>query len=337
MNAPTAEGMALLARCGLADAPLSPLAGDASPRRYFRLQGRALLLMEYQGDPAGFAAYLRVTEHLASLGLSAPRVTAADAASGVALVEDFGDRSYTACLAAGEEASALYHLALDALLHLHHHERGGAISLPAYDMEALLRELDVFSHWFAPAVAPPQFARDAFARQSRALWRAALLPVAARFESLVLRDFHIDNLMLLPQREGVARCGLLDFQDAFLGPCEYDLVSLLQDARCDLPAGLEQALFARYVADAPKGLGGKEAIRQRCALLGAQRHGRILGVFVRLWRRDGKARYLGLLPRVLRQFRTALEAAGLDEIRRFLDAELPDWEAKALSLKNHRP
>ena len=325
--------MALLARHGLETATLLPLAGDASPRSYVRLQGRGLVLMRQPDDPAGFASWLRVARHLGALGLSAPQVTGADAAAGTALIEDFGDRTYTACLAAGADETALYRLALDVLLHLHRDPRSGAIPQPRYDMQALLGELDLFSAWFAPAVAPPGFDRAAFARRFRALWQAALRPAAARFETLVLRDFHVDNLMLLPERSGVARCGLLDFQDARLGPCEYDLVSLLQDARRDLAPGLEAELLSRYAAGAPARLGPEEEIRRRCALLGAQRHGRILGVFVRLCRRDQKPRYLSFLPRVLRQFRTALQEAELDAIKDFLDAELPGWEERALRLQ----
>ena len=329
----TAATTALLARHGLETAVLQPIAGDASPRAYFRLHGHGLILMQQPDDAAGFASWLRVARHLTALGLSAPQARDADIAAGVALIEDFGERTYTACLSAGDDETALYQLALDVLLHLHHEPRSGDIAQPPYDMQTLLREMDIFSAWFAPAVAPEGFDQAGFAEHFRSLWRQALAPVATRFETLVLRDFHVDNLMLLPERSGVRRCGLLDFQDAALGPCEYDLISLLQDARRDLAPGLETTLFSRYAANAPAHLGGQEAIRHRCALLAAQRHGRILGVFLRLWRRDGKPRYLAFLSRVARQFRTALQQAGLGEIQRFLDAELPGWEGKAAQLQ----
>ncbi|MDQ0314020.1 aminoglycoside phosphotransferase family protein [Amorphus orientalis] len=314
-----------LARHGLAGETLVPLTADASTRRYVRLPDRGLLLMEDRQDPVGFAAYLRLSRHLCALGLSAPRVQGADPSHGLALVEDFGTSTYTACLAAGHDERALYELAVDALLHLHHEPRGAAVSQPAFDLDTYLTELDVFSDWFAPAVAPSGFDPSGFARRFRELWAAALAPIGERRETLVLRDFHVDNLMLLEGRTGVARCGLLDFQDGVLGPCEYDLVSLLQDARRDLAPGLEAAMLQRYVAGAPAHLGPADEIRQRYALLGAQRHARIAGVFVRLSRRDGKPRYLAFLPRVLRQLETALDDAGLTDIRAFLAAELPEW------------
>lgn len=333
MQAPPAPGIAppiasFLARHGYAGQRLKPLAGDASARRYFRLPGKGLLLMEDRSDPVGFAAYLRLSRHLLSLGLSAPRVHGADPSTGLALVEDFGGGTYAACLADGADEAGLYRLAVSALLHLHHDRRGAEVSQPDYDLATQLEELDLFCSWFAPAVAQGGFDARAFATRFRALWRDALAPVAARRDTLILRDFHIDNLMRLDGRDGVRRCGLLDFQDGVIGPCEYDLVSLLQDARRDLSPGLETELLSDYIDNAPPRLGSAAEIRARYALLGAQRHARIAGVFLRLHRRDGKPGYLTFLPRVLRQFETALRDAGLTEITEFLNLELPGWRSK---------
>lgn len=322
---------ALLAAHGQERARLTLFASDASPRRYHRLEGQGLILMEDPTDPVGFDAYLRLSAHLNSLGLSAPRVIAAVKASGVALIEDFGDTTYTRCLAAGHDETALYRLAVDALLHLHHNPRGAMVDQPRYDMRKMLDELKIFAEWFAPAVTPDlNVAR--FKQEWCALWQASLAPADARFDTLIMRDFHVDNLMLLDGREGIARCGLLDFQDGVLGPCEYDLMSLLQDARRDLTPGLEEVLLIHYLDNAPANLGSPEEIRRRYHLLAAQRHARILGVFVRLCRRDGKPRYLEWLPRVLRQFLTALKDAQLKEISALLDLRLPDWRAEAAAL-----
>lgn len=318
------DARGFLARCGLADRDLQVFAADASRRQYTRLIGRDVVLMDDRHDPSGFAAYLKVSAHLNDMGLSAPRVLHAEPEPGLALLEDFGDDTYARCLGSGINEEHLYALAVDALLHLHHHPKGPAIERPLYDMVVHLDELTIFSRWYAPAMRP-DLDIAAFDKAWRALWSAALRPVADRHETLVLRDFHIDNLMLLPGREGVRACGLLDFQDAILGPCEYDLVSLLQDARRDIDPELEERLFQRYCAAAPDMLGDVEQIRQRYALLGAQRHARILGVFVRLHQRDGKSRYLPFMPRVLTQFEQALAAAGLDEISGFLDDTLRDW------------
>ncbi|MEX1235852.1 MAG: phosphotransferase [Roseovarius sp.] len=325
------EAAAFLAAHGQDDARLTVFASDASPRRYFRLEGRGLLLMEDQADPVGFAAYMRLSAHLNDLGLSAPRVVAANKDKWLALIEDFGDATYTNALADGQDEGALYRLAVDALLHLHNDPRGPQVDQPCYDLQVMLDELDIFADWFAPAVTANLNAAD-FAQGWRALWRSALGPVDGH-DTLVMRDFHVDNLMLLEGRDGVARCGLLDFQDGALGPCEYDLMSLLQDSRRDLSPGLEEALLARYLAGAPAHLGQPEDIRHRYHLLATQRHARILGVFVRLCQRDGKPRYLAWVPRVLRQFQDALAEAKLAEISAFLDSRLPGWQANAATLE----
>lgn len=328
----SAEARAFLTHEGVDHAMLTPFVADASARQYYRIEGAGKLLMEDPQDPVGFSAYLRLSDHLRCMGLSAPAVHTADIPQGLALVEDFGDQTYARCLKSGHNEETLYRLAVETLLHLHHHPRSTRVEQPVYDLDTHLQELSIFSDWFAPAVCPGLDVKQ-FNARFLSLWTTALSDVARRADTLVLRDFHIDNLMVLPSRDGVARCGLLDFQDGILGPCEYDLVSLLQDARRDLADGLEEEMLQLYISGAPDTLGGNGAIRQRYFSLGAQRHARILGVFVRLCLRDNKPRYLRFIPRVLRQFQTALSDAGLTEIAGFLDAELPGWTDQALSLE----
>ena len=251
-----------------------------------------------------------------------------------------GDATYANRLAAGADEADLYALAVDVLAELHARPAAAQIACPGYDLDTHLAELAIFCDWFVPALAPGLDAA-AFAADFLGLWQDALAPVAGRHETLVLRDFHMDNLMVLDDRPGIRRCGLLDFQDAVRGPSEYDLVSLLQDARRDLSAGLEARMLARYVARAPGHLGAPDDIARRYALLGAQRHARILGVFVRLCLRDGKPGYLRWIPRVLRQFGTAMADAGLQDVAGLLDRALPDWrnrgERRAAELAAHRP
>lgn len=328
-----ATAAVLLERAGVHDASLNPFEHDASTRRYFRVAGSAMLLMEDRENPQDFAAYQSIARHLNALGLSAPRVIDTVQNDRLALIEDFGDNTYAHCLARGDNETGLYKLAVDTLLQLHHDTNARKIERPLYDMQTHLDELSIFSNWFAPAVAP-DIDVSTFDEKFRKLWRKALVAVAQRHETLVLRDFHVDNLMLLEARKGVARCGLLDFQDAILGPCEYDLVSLLQDARRDLDGETEESLLQYYCENAPPSLGGAIDIRQRYALLGAQRHARILGVFVRLLRRDYKSRYMEFIMRPLRQFRAALVAAGLDEVSEFLDEALPGWAEKTANLRD---
>lgn len=319
-----ADITAFLAACGEADMTLVPLPGDASARRYYRLQGRGRMLMEDRLDPLGFAGFIKIARHLADLGLSAPQVYRADPATGLALIEDFGTRTYSVQLEAGRDEADLYALAIDALLHLHHQPEAADVDVPDYDLATLLDELSIFSQGFAPAMRP-DIDVTMFDEAFRALWQAPLASLEKGVRTLVLRDFHVDNLMELDRREGLRRCGLLDFQDAVVGLPEYDLVSLLQDARRDLAPGLEQAMLERYIASAPVAAGGRAEILRRYHLMGAQRHTRIAGVFLRLNLRDGKPGYLRFLPRVLRQMEVSLQAVGLTEIAEFLDRELPGW------------
>lgn len=321
---PLNPAAAFLARHGQADAVLTALPSDASPRNYFRVGGANQMLMEDRTDPVGFAAFIRLAQHLGRLGLSAPRIFAADPDTGLALIEDFGTATYGNLLEAGHDEVALYELAIDALAHLHRHPQATAVTAPDYDMDVFLQEITIFSEWFVPVFAPGvNVAR--FDTAFRALWRTALEPIAEAPKALVLRDFHIDNLMLLQGREGVKACGLLDFQDGVLGAAEYDLMSLLQDARRDLATGLEDAMLARYLAAVPASCGTPTEIMKRYYLLAAQRHTRLVGLFPRLNKRDGKPGYLRFMPRVVQQMQTALNDADLPEIADFIDSKLPGW------------
>ncbi len=317
--------------CGYGGVGCVALAGDASTRRYWRVVGCGVLVMA-DSDARSFGDFLRVAGYLAGLGFSVPEIYEVDEGGGLALIEDFGDDTYGRCLDGGGDAGLLYGLAVDVLLALHHHADApgvdSGVDVGLYDLGVYLDEVDLFSEWFAPQLSDGGFDSDVF----RGLWAEVLGGVAEVPETLVLRDFHVDNLMYLPGRVGVAQVGILDFQDAILGACEYDLVSLLQDARRDLGAGLEAEMLARYIAGAPAYLGGAAAIRRRYTLLGAQRHARILGVFVRLAVRDGKAQYLKFLPRVLGQFERALKEAGCDAIADYLDATLPNWRTSGAEI-----
>lgn len=324
LSRPAAPAAVFLARHGLSDAPLERLRSDASPREYCRLAGEGKLLMEDRTDPVGYAAFIRLARHLKSLGLSAPRVYGSDPAAGLALIEDFGVSTYGALLADGQDETALYRLAIDALVHLHSHPKSCEVMVPVYDLDMLLEEISRFSHWLVPEI-DPGLDIGAFDAGFRELWQKALSPLAEAPRTLVLRDFHIDNLMLLDDRPGMAACGLLDFQDGVIGAAEYDLASLLQDARRDLAQGLEQAMLERYLTMIPASCGSPDDILGRYYLLAAQRHTRLMGQFIRLMRRDGKPGYLAFMPRVANQMQKALEAAGLSGIADYLDARLPGW------------
>lgn len=306
---------AFAARAGWGEAKGTPLAGDASARRYERLvRGDATAVLMDDPPPEGsVASFLRIARLLRGMGYRAPAILAADEDRGFVLLEDFGDDSFYSLLAGPGAASlerTLYAAATDLLVDLHH--RPPPSDLPRYDPDWLLAYAALFLETGLRGASP------AMSAEFEVAWRGALEAATAGPQALCLRDFHAGNLMWLPARgdagsDGLHRVGLLDFQDARLGPPAYDLVSLLQDARRDLGAGLEAAMVARYLAASP-GLGA-DAFRASYAILGAQRAVRIVGVFHRLARRDGKSAYLGHLPRVRRHLDANLAHDALAPVR----------------------
>jgi hypothetical protein len=314
---------AFLDSCGWGGARPTPLAGDASFRRYYRLgsNGRRAVLMDAPPPQEDVVPYIAVARLLRQLGFSAPEVFADDRTRGFLLIEDFGDDTYTRLLDRGADEPALYTLAVDTLVELQRAvEARGSPDLPPYDPERFLAEVALLVDWYAPAALGEPLT-DARRAEYLDLWRTLLPQAALPHDTLVLRDYHVDNLMLLPDRSGVQGCGLLDFQDAVCGPPSYDLVSLLEDARRDVPAELRRQMTERYLAAFPAI--DRAAFLQSAAVLAAQRNCKILGIFTRLWRRDGKPRYLVHLPRIWRLLEQELAHPALDPIARWLNRHLP--------------
>jgi aminoglycoside/choline kinase family phosphotransferase len=313
-----------LAAAGWRGAEMRPLAGDASFRRYHRVRrdGAGAVLMDAPPDREDVRPFVRVARHLVDIGFSAPRIFAADERAGLLLLEDFGDDTFTRLLAAGCDERALYRLAVDVLIHLHRLRTDRAIpaGLWPYDRQRLLEEALLLTDWYMPAVfgqrTQPQ-ARQSYA----AAWEQVLSPVLATPATLVLRDFHIDNLMRLPGRSGIAECGLLDFQDAVAGHPAYDLMSLLEDARRDVPTELKDEMLARYRG--ALGIADWGAFTRAFAILSAQRHAKVIGIFARLSRRDGKAAYLSHIPRVWRLLEGSLLHQALAPVALWFDRHLP--------------
>jgi aminoglycoside/choline kinase family phosphotransferase len=314
---------AFLAECGWEGARLEPLAGDASFRTYYRVRdnGRRAVVMDAPPPQEDVAPFITVAALLRDLGLSAPAVLAEDRGQGFLLLEDFGDDTYTRLLARGADEEALYALAVDTLAALQQAVAArGLPALPPYDEERLLAEAVLLVDWYMPAVLGKPPAADMRA-EYLALWRQALAQARLPCPTLVLRDYHVDNLMWLPHRSGIRRCGLLDFQDAVCGPASYDLISLLKDARRDVPAGLRRRMTERYLAAFPAC--ERALFARSAAILAAQRNCKILGIFTRLWRRDGKPHYLVHIPRVWRLLAEDLGDPVLAPIARWLDRHLP--------------
>lgn len=306
---------------GWGGADIAPLAGDASNRRYFRLTwphaGRTAVLMDAPPEKGeDIRPFLDIAGHLSGFGFSAPRILARDETAGLLLLEDLGDDLFARVLERRPEMeNSLYSAAIDVLCALH---TCPLPAVPAYDPARMAEFAALAFTWYLPGATGQT--DDARARQFREALGQLLHRHSEEADVLVLRDYHAENLLWLPDREGVARVGLLDFQDAMAGHRAYDLVSLLQDARRDVPPGIEEAMLARYIAAAGV---GDAPFRTAYALLGAQRNLRIVGVFARLCLRDGKRQYVDLLPRVWELLMRDLAHEALAPVRALLAETLP--------------
>jgi aminoglycoside/choline kinase family phosphotransferase len=307
---------AFLDRAGWAGAIRVPLAGDASLRRYERLargSERAVLMDAPPDRGEDVGPFLAVAERLAGWGFSAPTVLAADAGAGLLLLEDLGDDLFARYLASRPGAEGeLYEAAVDLLAALHRHVPPDA---PRYGPAEMARAATLAYEWYLPATG-----RGADAGGFTRLMQDTLAREAGSTDALVLRDYHAENLIWLPERQGVGRVGLLDFQDAAAGHPAYDLASFLTDIRREVSPALRARMEARYAAAT-----GRDPARLRAevALLAVQRNLRILGTFARLMRRDGKPRYLGFLPRVWDLLERDLAHPVARDIARRIRADLP--------------
>jgi aminoglycoside/choline kinase family phosphotransferase len=317
---------AFLAAAGHGAASLDGLPVDASFRRYFRLVGSAppMLLMDAPPPREDVRPFIRMARHLTGHGLSAPRIYDHDAAQGFALIEDFGEGTYSRLIDAGADPEPLFAAAIDVLAHLHSTPETARIAAPPYDTARLLNEVSELPDWYGPAQTGGPLSPDARDRFID-LWREALAALPAPENGLVLLDYHPDNLMRLDGRPGLAACGVLDFQDALIGPAAYDMASLLQDARVDVPEPLEMALLGQYVRarhrDDPEfDTGGFTLLY---ATLAAQRATKILGIFARLDQRDGKPQYLRHMPRLWRYLQRSLAHPALAALKAWYATNVP--------------
>ena len=321
-----------LEAAGWGDAAREPLTGDASARKYVRLRknNRTAILMDASRLPEIVAPFVRIDAHLRQLGFSAPEILARDEQNSLLLLEDFGDTIFAqllenrSCDTSSQSVAAtpssrdgnlppenLFTLATDVLVALHRHPQAVPECLRVYSPEKMLEDIELFLDWCTPWIS--ETGHVAF----RQVWRE-VLPVAHTVpSSLLLRDYHAANLMLLSDRDGIRRAGLLDFQDAYQGPVTYDLVSLLEDARRDVTEDLRKQMIARYLAQFPSL--DRDAFGTSMAILAALRHTRVLAIFEKL-SCEGKTDYRRLhSPRVERLLQTALAHPMLTGVKRWFD------------------
>lgn len=311
---PPATAPAFLARHGWGGARITPLAGDASFRRYFRVHGAdtTAVLMDAPPDKEDSRPFLAIGKQLDRLGFSAPQALATDLDAGLILLEDFGDARVAPVLARdAAQERAVYETAVDILAALHTHPAG---DVAPYAEPELLREARLFPDWYLPAVGIAE------APGYDAAWASLWPQVHAAPPVLTLRDYHADNLMII-DRPGLRGLGLLDYQDALAGHPAYDLVSLLQDIRHRVAPDLEAAMLARYFAARPET--DPAAFRIAYDILGAQRNIKILGVFTRLYVRDGKASYPAFHPRLWELVTRNLQSPALAPVAAWFAANVP--------------
>lgn len=335
---------------GLAGAERQRIQGDASTRSYERLTRGAqrAILMNSPRRPDGppvrhgkpysqiahlaedIVPFVAMAKGLRQFGLSAPQIYEAEIQEGLLVIEDLGAEPFVS----GDPPKPIeerYTAAVDVLLTLHHHTVPDTIpvapnvvhQLPRYDLEAYLIEAELLLDWYLPRrgveVTPSMHASYV------TLWREALVPAIEAEPTWVLRDYHSPNLIWLPDRQGIARVGLLDFQDAVMGPPAYDLASLLQDARVDVPELMEVSLLGRYVKtrhEVDADFRAADFIHVY-AVLAAQRASKILGIFTRLDQRDGKPQYLRHMPRVWDYLQRSLAHPALTSLKTWYDANVP--------------
>ncbi len=313
-----------LQKAGWGDAKRWRLAGDASFRKYDRLEGPKghAVLMDAPPPHEDVRPFVRIAKHLHGLGFSVPAVWAEDADAGLLLLEDLGDDTYTRLLARGHDEEQLYALAIDALIALHKVPQAQVIpdGVKRYGDERLLEEVNRINVWYRPLVNAAKISEKAQA-EFDAIWRDILPKAWGVPTSLVLFDYHVDNLLGLFQRDGMKACGILDFQDAVAGPITYDLMSLLEDARRDINPDLVAKMKARYLAAFPTL--DRQAFSTSWAVMAAQRHVRVIGTFARLKIRDSKPHYLVHMPRLWRYMDQCLQAPVMADLKKWLDTHVP--------------
>ncbi|MEO1048382.1 MAG: phosphotransferase [Pseudomonadota bacterium] len=312
-----------LAGAHWSDAAIEPLAGDASFRRYFRLRrasGETAMLMHAPPPEEDPKPFILVAQWLSAHGMRAPGILAQNPREGWLLLEDFGDDRMRDWLDANpKDEEAAYTAAIDALVDLHGQPAG---PFSPYDMDTYLREAMLLPEWYAPAQS-----LKVDSTGYEAAWREALTPLVERQGKgvTVLRDYHAENIMLLGGAPSAPQ-GIIDFQDALVGHRAYDLVSLLQDARRDVDQGFADKMLDYYCQRIGE---ADPAFRGDYALLGAQRNAKIVGIFTRLYKRDGKPRYLAMIPRVWRLLEADLKHPALGPVARWFDANIPAHLRKA--------
>jgi hypothetical protein len=305
----------------LEKAELISLPADASYRTYDRLKlaDKSYILMDAPPPQENVKPFIKVANYLSQNGISSPKIFADDVKNGFLLLEDFGDDSYIKLLQANEEEfpeKLLYENAIDLLLYLHKLPVPDGI-LPYYDDELLLNEVNQLTEWYVPILNGEPINKK-LQEEFEIIWRHLLQYTRFLSETVVLRDYHVNNLMWLDNRSGIKRVGVLDFQDAVIGSPVYDMVSLLEDVRRDVSDELAQNMITRYLTTRADEITRKDFLASY-AILGAQRNLKIIGMCARKAVKDKNSTYLNWLPRIWRYLEKDLKHPLLLPLKAWLD------------------
>jgi hypothetical protein len=333
-----------LSHCGLKGAHRTAVAGDASFRRYDRLKldGKSYILMDAPPPEEDCLPFVLIAEHLFNNGFSAPEILQQDLTNGFLLLEDLKDDTFNTVFKTSlEKEFDLYKGSIDVLVSLHQKEAPKLYEINEdsnhqqlnYDEALFHRELDLFSKWYLPTLKATN--DESWPRVLKDLWQPLEPHVIPEKPVMVLRDYHADNLMWLPDRKGIKQIGLLDFQDSVNGHPAYDMVSLLMDARRDVSPQLMDDMIDHYlqeIAGHGNAINEQEFLRA-FHILGTQRNLKIIGIFARLWKRDKKPHYPTMIPHVWRLLERNLEHPALKDMKAWID-DLVSPEERTLILSH---
>lgn len=308
---------------GLQNPVVKRIVADASFRKYYRVivnNKKTFIFVYSPKKKENNERYIKTSNFLNKIGLSVPKIIDYDKKKGFFLIEDFGSDTYSKCINQGVNHYKLYNLAINNIVHLQKKSHLLEKKFPKYTNQMFIDEIKLFTSWYWPYIFKKKCQIQTI-NSFLKIWRVLLGTGLKTKKVIVHRDFHIDNLFFLKKRQGINACGLIDFQDAVVGPSSYDLLSLLQDARRNVNKDLAMQMYNKFV----KKLGKKkkEIFKTEYEILAAQRHVKVIGIFTRLFLRDKKKQYLKNIPRLWKMLENNLESKNLLKLKLWMDEYFP--------------
>ena len=287
---------------------------DASSRSYYRMNNNLLLMQSNTPENKNYE-FIKVSNYLREIGLSAPEIIKTDHKRGLYIIEDFGNLTFNKAIKENISEELLYTRAIKCLSHIH--SLGPNIELPKYDQKYLLHEVNLFVKWYFKEINIKL--RDEAIKIWEKIWIELFKEL--KNDKLVLRDFHADNLFWLPERNNIKKIGLIDFQDALIGDEAYDISSLLEDVRRNVSKKTKEIVIEEFIK--LNEIKNKNTFIKKYNILTAQRNAKIVGIFIRLARRDQKTRYLKLVNKAMGIFIESAKSKGLEDVINWIEMYIP--------------